>query len=326
MNRRKCLAILSAVVACGLFTLGAERPQEDSARVHAKVLHSSSTFGNIYTWAGNTPTWNQKLHVSGYRIGCATEDAAACLHRGLDIVRQEQVKKIIISIPIDPSRTADDALAYSQLSLSNPFLVEVSFDDFVGRYSRLFSEENISPSSWLQAVVRNFKAKNPALEFGITLYEDDLQSPYLREPYVPKEVSQSINDVHLYLHYRENVPNYKSYVQQAKVLFPNAKIIAGSYAYDRVNYIPCTPSDKQPCSPEKEIALYEKAIGVEAQLLKQGFISGIEFFPGFFGMENEWQGWKDPSYCDPARVQECIKNTLIMRQAAAETLNTTIGW
>jgi hypothetical protein len=71
---------------------------------------------------------------------------------------------------------------------------------------------------------------------------------------------------------------------------------------------------------------YMQAVNIDAQLLKEGSIDGIEFYPGFFGKEKEWGGWKNAGYCSPKRVQECIENTRVMRQKTVEALHAAIGW
>jgi hypothetical protein len=296
---------------------------QTSTAISKAAVRSSQ---DIYTWAENTPAWNQRLHITGYRIGCAAGEAESCFKEGLQMAQKAHINKIIVSMELDSSRAANDALTYSQLSLSHPSLIEVTFDDFVDRYGLLLNKDNAPPPSWLSTVIQNVKGKNPSLQFGITLYEDEMDSPYLKPPYLLSSVARSIDDVHLYIHYRTHAPDIPLYVQKAKSIFPNAHIIVGSYAYDRLNYIPCEPSVSQPCSAAQEIQLYKQSIAIEAKLLKQGQVAGIEFYPGFFGMEKQWQGWRHPDYCDHDRLQQCVDDTLEMRQVAAETLRTTMGW
>lgn len=281
---------------------------------------------HIYTWIGNTPAWDRKLHISGYRMGCDDGDPQGCVRDATQAVEQEGLTRIFLSMPVDPERTPGDAREYSRLSVSRPFLAEAGFDDFIGRYGKLFLRPGIDPPSWLRGVIHNVKSDNPHLAFGITLYEDELDSPFLRAPQLPADIAQSVDYVHLFLHYRRDAPLYAAYIERAKALFPRAKIIAGLYAYDRVNYIPCSPASQQPCTPAEEILLYKQAVSIAAQLLKDGRIVGIEFYPGFFGKENEWGGWKHTDYCSPWRVKECVENTRIMRKNTATILSTAFGW
>lgn len=298
------------------------------AQAAAKDASPSVRLGDapIYTWIGNTPAWDKKLHVSGYRMGCDDGDPRGCVREASETVKQEGLTRIFLSMPVDAERTPGDALEYSRLSASRPFIAEVGFDDFIGRYGKLFSRSGIDPPSWLWRVIRNVKANNPSLAFGITLYEDELDSPYLQAPQLPSYISQSVDYVHLFLHYRTDAPQYPEYVERARSLFPRARVIAGLYAYDRINYIPCSPNGQRPCAPVDEIRLYRQAVSIAARLLKEGRIAGIEFYPGFFGKENEWGGWKYADYCSPKRVHECIANTRIMRENTVTVLSAELGW
>jgi len=282
---------------------------------------------HIYTWIGNTRPWDRRLHVSGYRLGCDTGDPQGCVREASQAVAQEGLSQIFLSMFMDPRRTVDDARAYSRLSLSHPYLVEAGFDDFVDRYQNLFGRPGFDPVSWLRSVVRAVKSDNANLAFGITLYEDELDSPYLRPPYLPADVARSVGYVHLYLHYRTDAPYYALYVERTKRLFPQARVIAGLYAYDRIDYIPCAPAKPHAaCAPGEEIQLYQQALSAAAQMMKDGRIAGIEFYPGFFGREAEWGGWKHPDYCAPARVAQCIDDTHTMREKTVAVLSAALGW
>jgi hypothetical protein len=281
---------------------------------------------HIYTWIGNTPAWNRQLHVSGYRLGCDSGDPDGCVSIGADAVDREGITTIFLSMPEVADRTPADAREYNRLRGSNRFVMEAGFDDFVDRYQKFFSLPGMKPQSWLREVAHNVMADGKGLKFGITLYEDELDSRYLREPLLPHDIAQNVSYVHLYLHYRTNASRFPKYVARAKALFPRAKIIAGLYAYDRIDYIPCTQSNRKPCSEEEEIGYYEHAVRNAAQLMRQGSVSGIEFYPGFFGRENQWPGWKNPGYCVPSRVNQCIENTRIMRQKTLAILEAAFGW
>jgi hypothetical protein len=281
---------------------------------------------HIYTWIGNTAGWDRKLHISGYRMGCDAGDPEGCVRDATEAVAQEHLTTIFLSMFVDPTHALSDARAFSRLSLTHPFIAEAGFDDFVGRYDKLFSRPGIDPPVWLREVVHNIKYENANLGFGVTIYEDDLNSPHLRPPDLPADIARSVDFVHFYLHYRADAARYDDAVKRVKVLFPRARIIAGIYAYDRINYIPCSPATARPCSPDEEISLYQQALSMDVRLLKQGQIVGVEFYPGFFGKENEWGGWKHSDYCSPDRVAECIHNTQIMRQDTIEILRRGMGW
>lgn len=280
----------------------------------------------IYTWIGNTATWDRKLRVSGYRMGCDSGDPDGCVRDVTGAARENGLTSVFLSLFEDPAHTAADARALSHLSLAQPSVTEVGFDDFVGRYWKLFDRPGFDPPTWLREVVHNLKESNPNLGFGITLYEDDLDSPFLRSPRLPSDIAQRVDFVHLYLHYRTDALQLPTYVVQARALFPNAKVIVGLYAYDRIDYIPCAANSHRPCTQQEETQLYSRAITIAAQMLKDGRIAGIEFYPGFFGKEAEWSGWKHQDYCAPGRVEECIRNTVVMRENTVVILQKTFGW
>jgi hypothetical protein len=317
------LAVLIAVTTAGL-AAGVQPPKRNAMASKPSRLRDPGPW-TITTWAHNTDAWNRKLHVSVYRFGCST--VAECLEDGEESLQRQNILEIVASMPMkNPEVMTTDAREYSLISQTNPFLIEVSFDDFVDRYQRLFFSGETGTSPVLETVLQNVKSANPNLKFGITLYEDELGSSFLRPPRLPLAVAERMNTVRLYIHYRMDAQHYPEYVQQAKALFPNAQIVAGSYAYDRVDYIPCSPSSRAPCSPEQDIAFYQQSIQIQADLLKQGAVAGIEFYPGFFGLEERWQSWNDPEICKPARRQQCIDDTKAMRREALTVLDSTLGW
>ena len=89
----------------------------------------------------------------------------------------------------------------------------------------------------LGRAIRSLKTHNPRLRFDITLYEDDLDGPSLRA--LPDAVRLGVDRVSLYLHYRAAGPDYAGFAAAARQLFPHAQILAGVYAYDRIDYLPC---------------------------------------------------------------------------------------
>jgi hypothetical protein len=317
------------VVMCSALFLFAGVPPVTKADQHSSdIAQISSTppDDHIYTWIGNTTEWNRKMHVSGYRMGCNLGDPHGCVKEAADAVQKDGVSRIFLSMLVDEKRALRDAREFSRLSVSNPFIVEIGFDDFVGRFEKLLSHPGFLPASWLREMMRSIKADNAQLAFGITLYEDELGSPVLHSPDLPPDVRRSVDYVHLFLHYRSDAPHISEYVARTRSLFPSAKIIAGLYAYDRVDYISCSPLNNRPCSSAEESEFYKQAVTIVAHMLKQGHVYGIEFYPGFFGIEEEWVGWKHTDYCSPQRVQECIAHTRVMRQNTVEGLANTMDW
>jgi hypothetical protein len=265
------------------------------------------------------------MHVSGYRMGCDNGDPQGCVQEAMQAVAQNGIVRVFLSMPVDAEQTPADALVYSRLSVSHPFIAEAGFDDFVGRYGKLFTRAGFDPPSWLREVIRNVKRDNPHLAFGITLYEDELNSPIVRAPDLPSDIARSVDYVHFYLHYRTDGGRLSEYVAKAKSLFPDAKVIAGLYAYDRINYIPCSPSSQRECTPAEELRFYAQQLNMAIHLLKSGRVVGIEFYPGFFGKESEWGGWKKPNYCAQNRIESCITNTRAIREMTIRTLSATMG-
>ena len=150
------------------------------------------------------------------------------------------------------------------------------------------------------------KATNPNLRFGVTIYEDELENPsqhFLDNAHVPASIKARIDDVHLYLHYRENAPKYPGYVRLATTLFPNAKVIAGSYPYDRIDYIPCGEGSQSKCTASQEVELFDQSLRAQAQLVASGAVTAIEFYPGFFGKPAAiFAKNGDNDVCDPLRL------------------------
>src|SRR5580700_5012777 len=95
--------------------------------------------GGVATWSvqTNTAQWNQALGVKYTRQGCS-EAPAACLAFVGNVAHADNVK-VTLAIPLNASTTAAYARQYSELSLSAPYLGEVSIDDFVDQYRALFT-------------------------------------------------------------------------------------------------------------------------------------------------------------------------------------------
>ena len=272
----------------------------------------------ISTWSvqANSAQWNQSLGVTASRQGCSSSPAS-CI-QFIEGVEQSQHVNISLAIPLNSS-TPNNAAVYSQLSLSAPYLSEIGIDDFHDQYLALFSQSGVNPAALLSSVITNLKSANPNLKFGATVYEDDLSSTYLQDPRLPASLRAQFDIVHLFIHYRSHGPGYSAYLQQTGQLFPNAAVIAGAYAYDRRVYLPCAPSGPA-CTAEQDIDLFQQTIAVQAQLWRRGAVAGIEFFPGYFGTEEQWTGWSDPRTCAPGDTAECIANTKNMRNAALSIL------
>lgn len=268
----------------------------------------------IITWGGNTPEWNHKLHVNAMRIGCS-DKPPSCMQAVQKIAGGQHVDKIFLALLLKPS-IANEGREYSALSKSAPALYSVGFDDFVNQMEKLH-ESDQQVASMLTGFVDGLKSENPKLHFGVTVYENELTDPLLTSAAMAT-VRNRTDFVHLFVHYRMNGPNFSSYVSKAKAAFPNAQIIAGSYPVDRIDYLPCERNSRTPCTGSQEISLFKKTVDIQLQLLQQGAMAGIEFYPGDFGEVSKAGMWRDPRSCRPGRLPECIATSQQMEKYVGE--------
>jgi hypothetical protein len=314
IQRRLKIGVLAAVLAAGAL----------SGPLSLPIARAQNAPGNITTWSVqvNTPDWNKNLGVTATRQGCSSSPTD-CVNLVRKVSQTSNNVRATLAVPLNTTTTARDALQISQLSLNAPFLVEVGIDDFVAQYKALFPSSNPSPdpATLLNTIIANLKSANPALKFGATIYEDELTSPYLQDARLPSATRDQFDYVHLFIHYREDGPNFEQYVQQAKQVFPNALIIAGSYAVDRRAFLPCAPQG-QPCTTAQELDLFSQSLTIQAKLLASKSVDSIEFFPGYFGNEDQWPGLSNPRECAAGDQANCIANTKAMRQAALTILGS----
>lgn len=283
----------------------------------------------VITWGSNTTTHEKQLGATGFRHGCSSKPES-CVKSAENFIAVEDPAKsdTLISMASDPTKVADYATKYSSLSIGKSWLKEVGIDDFIGVYSRWI--QTTDATTLLNTTIDNLKNSNNNLDFGVTLYEDEVNGPLVQDASLPKLVRDKIDAVHLYVHYRQNGPNYRSYVEQTKILFPNAKIYAGVYNYDRIDYSPChqvpfaRPIDNSlKCTLVEELSLFEQTTRVQVDMLAKGEVSALEFFPGIYDNDNIWKYFRDPDpvTCSPERKQECIDNTIRLEDSAIMVLN-----
>jgi hypothetical protein len=278
----------------------------------------------VISWNGNTSDSNAVLGLTAIRLGCSSTPDF-CFTEIQQVASSQDVQQIHLSIKMDPNTSATYAAQFSQWSLTHPVLFSLGFDDLVNRMEHMQTDFGIAqPGAIVTDTLNATKAANPNLKFAVTMYEDSLGSPLLADSNLPPSTRDNVDYVQLYVHYRENGPNYASYVQQTKTLFPNAKIIAGAYAYDRIDYLPCSPGGVA-CTTQQEEALFLQLFLIQLNELTQGIVDQIEFFPGFFGMEAQWPAWSEPRRCAATRLQACIANTIAMRQSVLQDLSLTFG-
>jgi len=263
----------------------------------------------IISWGQLDPEWQRTLHISGRRQGCSSPPES-CVR---SIASEKPGTKVFLSVLLKPE-TVSYGQQYSALSLRTPSLVEIGLDDFVSQYSKLKGAG--SPSETLGSFIDGIKSQNPNLQFGATIYENDLGTEFLSDRELPPAIRAKFDVVHFYVHYRGDTPKYAQYIPQVRVLFPKAEIIGGIYAYDRISYLACLPKG-QPCSVEQEMNYFNQSLDIATNLLKDGTISWLEIFPGLFGHEGDWPDWTKDSRLCSGRIPECIANTQKMDQAVA---------
>lgn len=285
---------------------------------------SAQTRPNIMTWGENISPWSQRLGLTALREGCSVVPTS-CEPYLDNLANQEGVKIYYVSMPFDVSTAVSWAKQYSSLSLTHKMMVEIGFDDFVNKIENYQIEGTLpDPSSFVSQVVAATKSANPSLAFGVTIYEDSLTHRALTDAVLSSAVRAKIEYVHLYVHYREDASTYATAVAQTKSIFPNAKIIAGAYPYDRIDYLPCAYKGTVKCTLTQELDLYKQLLQIQTSLLKQGTIYGLEFFFGYFGDPEDWQGWKTQArVCDSARILQCYSNTKSLQAISQQVLQAT---
>ena len=273
----------------------------------------------VITWGENSPEWDRALHLGAVRLGCSGVPNS-CAGYAQQTSRSQGTSKAFLAILLDSQKTPDYMRQYSQLSMANPALYEVGFDDFVNQCEK----QNLSTpalSALLNSVVVQLKSANPNLHLGITLYEDEIYAPRFSLADLDPQFRKSVDFVHLYPHYRKEQVKFSQAVQQAKELFPSAKVIAGLYPYDRRDYLPCTRGNSTPCTNDEEVSLFADSLKERLAMLASSEVEWIEFYPGNFGMESQWGQWKSSRNCHPDRIQECADNTYKMREIVGQMLN-----
>lgn len=272
----------------------------------------------IITWGGNSPDWNRTLHLSGVRIGCSGAPAS-CIQQVDQMVGSQRVSSVFLAILLNPANVAANSSTFGNLVLSHPGLVEVGFDDFVSQCEKTHLDPR-ELSSLLQTVASNLKSRSSKLQFGVTIYQDQLFSGAFDRLRLSDGVRQSIDVVHLFPHYRKERKSVTEYIAEAKRVFPNAKVILGVYAYDRREYVPCSADNSTPCSIDEEINLFDQILREDLRVAGSGRAAGIEFFPGNFGAEDTWNGWNNVRACKQDERAACVQNTVTMRTKVREEL------
>ncbi len=284
---------------------------------------SGQTKPNIMSWGENMSGWNEQLGITALRQGCSVYPTE-CEPWMDNVAAAANVKSYYVSMPFSPSDSVSWAAEYSALSLTHKMMTEISFDDFVNQIENHQIDGSLpNPAAFVSEVIAATKSKNPNLAFGATIYEDSLTHVALTN--LPLTLRDEIQYVHLYLHFRANGPNFASYVATAKSIFPKARIIAGAYPYDRIDYLPCAYKGTVHCTAAQEQALYKQALEIQLSMVKAGTIYGLEFFFGYFGDPQDWPSWTLYSrICEPARLSTCYENSKILQNISVDVLHGTL--
>ena len=294
------------------------------ALLTSRSAAQAQTPPQIITWYENTPDSNAVLGVTSIRLGCSSTPDFCTTEMG-QVASSQDVQHIYLSIKMDPNTSASYAGQFGQWSLTHPVLYSLGFDDLVNKMDDIrFKYGLAQPGTVVTDTVNAAKAANPNLKFAVTMYEDKLQSPLLADSNLPPSTKANVDYVQLYVHYRGDGQNYATYIEQTKSIFPNAKIIAGVYAYDRIDYLPCLPKGIA-CTVQQEQDLFQQLFLLQLDELKQAIVDQIEFFPGYFGLEAQWPSWSSPRRCLPTRVPQCLANTIAMRQTVVQDLASSFG-
>jgi hypothetical protein len=266
--------------------------------------------------------WNTSLRLSSMREACSLAPTS-CEPYLDNLAIEEGASSYYVVLPMSAANSVSWAEQYSSLSLTHKMMVEIGFDDFVGALEDQVADGYISnPATFVADVLAATKEKNPNLAFGATIYEDALNHTMITTT-IGASLRAQFSYVHLFVHYRENAGNYATYVAQAKALFPNAKIIAGGYPYDRINYLPCAFQGTVACTAAQEQSYYQELLQIQANMVNAGTVMGLEFYPGYFGDTTAWGGWTSTRDCATARLSQCYANTNVLQSITQTVLTNT---
>lgn len=282
---------------------------------------SDTTNNNqIIVWGiNNTNQTRNSIGLNALRLGNSGSVEGFEQYLIANATEINKYNSIYIAFGQNRTFIEERAIQYSNLSLEYPKIIEIGIDDFLSWWENpVMGGLN---QTLLNNTISNAKSINPNLKFGITLYEDNLDSTNLIDPVLSTEIRNRIDKIHLFIHFRGNSPRYPEYVDRAKALFPNAEIIAGSYAYDRINYIQCYETAiNNSCTEEEELIFFMESIRIQSQMLNTSQIQGIEFYPDWFGYE-EVMPFGIKYKCDD--ISRCIRITKMMRHMAELYLNSS---
>jgi len=162
-------------------------------------------------------------------------------------------------------------------NLSNKYrcIAELAQDDLGRWWNKYYKKDR----SIILSVKDAIKKVNPNLQYGATIYEDDLTRLTGEEL---SFLGKNLDVVHFYLHKRDRLNNYDQYIQKIKYHFPSAKIILGVYRTDRREY-----EKRLTSAEEEEMDLFTKQLNYCLTMAKRKKVDGIEFYPGTLGNDED---------------------------------------
>jgi hypothetical protein len=220
---------------------------------------------------------------------------------GIVVLRNSNVFKIPLEAMVEEAR------ASAEESKKVPKLKEVSIDDFLDWY---MGARAAGRASVLDSIIDAVKKTNPALRFGVTIYEVELPGVshgHYDTDVMPLAQRKRIDVVHFYVVSRPNIVNLSKYVDLLRREFPNAVVYVGLYNQERRDF-----EHRASASPDGEQKLFSEGVRDTCSLISSGKAAGIEFYPGKFGLEKNYL--KDK----PEEAQTAIA----MRDSALSQLKT----
>lgn len=259
----------------------------------------------------------KRIGVNEVRVGCYREPYL-CINnlRSLPLSGIRMVSIAFIR-PENAQNGISYAKIYSGLAKRDGIVGELSIDDFYEFVEKLPRGEE---PGYLLKIIDAIKADGGGLKLGVTVYEDQLAAISSDSRRFPLAVRKGVDRVALYLHYRSSVYRYRELIAAVKDIFPNAKLYLGIYNYDRRDYIPCAIGSKDLCSESEEMVLFRTAFLEQVGLLRGGKVDGMEFYPGNFGSEGRWEGWRDDRLCSFSRKKNCVDNSRKMNEMIEKAL------
>jgi hypothetical protein len=194
---------------------------------------------------------------------------------GIVVLRNSNVFKTSLEAMVEEAR------ACAQESKKVPKLKEVSIDDFLDWY---MEARAAGRASVLDSIIDAVKSTNPALRFGVTIYEVELPGVvpgHYDIGVMPLAERRRIDVVHFYASSRPNLVNLPRYIDLLRREFPNAVFFIGLYNQDRGDF-----EHRPSASVDEEEKLFSEGVRETCSLISSGKAGGIEFYPGRFGLEN----------------------------------------